>query len=117
MIYQARTAAERTPKALLEWVAKHINKENYDQGCFCGTVCCIGGWIDVRLNGMKEHLKHSPFTVVRIAKMALDEPVASHVVPWLLHSKPVSPFVHFPKKFTPALARKAIKLYIKERGW
>lgn len=50
-----------TPREILEKVKERIMAEplNYDQHDFCHMACCIGGHIDVILNGMESHLAKS----------------------------------------------------------
>lgn len=60
-------------KSLLTWVKKMImlHPENYDQGEWCGTNCCIAGWIDIKVNGTEAHAQHGPPHVLKIACEAL----------------------------------------------
>lgn len=60
-------------KASLEWVKEKIltNPHKYDQSGYCGTMCCIAGWLDVRKNGMAKHLQHNVFEVEEAGRDAL----------------------------------------------
>jgi len=60
-------------KSLLTWVKKMItlHPENYDQTNWCGTRCCIAGWIDVKVNGAEVHARHTPSEVFDNACKAL----------------------------------------------
>lgn len=44
-------------KKILSWVKRKIlaHPELYNQGSFCGTECCIAGWIDIKANGEDLH--------------------------------------------------------------
>lgn len=75
MTHKSKFAAdEKTPlwvvRARLEWVKRKIMADwkRYDQNSFlarrihgntCGTVGCIAGWLDVRMNGMRAHIGRS----------------------------------------------------------
>ena len=77
-----RTAkpSKRQIRNLLTWVKRQIraHPRKYNQGSFCGTPCCIAGWIDIRLNGEIAHQlreKHdfwgAASTIAAIANAAL----------------------------------------------
>jgi hypothetical protein len=52
---------EVTPREILEEVKRRIVADPgiYNQGTFCGMQCCIGGQIDVILNGLEAHNAHT----------------------------------------------------------
>jgi hypothetical protein len=47
-------------RKVLLWVKEQIlaHPKQYDQGEWCGTTCCIAGWIDRKINGSKFRPAH-----------------------------------------------------------
>jgi len=54
---QVKRVSKKLLRDRLEWVKAQItaHPRKYDQGNFCGSVCCIAGWLDVHANGSKVH--------------------------------------------------------------
>lgn len=71
-------------RGLLEMVKERIlaEPETYSQFTFCGMACCIGGHIDLVLNGKETHQKHYMEDIEHIAILAVGEDRC----PWLFGS-------------------------------
>ena len=125
-------------RANLEWVQKQIlaQPKRYDQTWYCAsfedckTVGCIAGWLDVRLNGFREHQKHDHLTVVYEARKALglkvEAPLVDLPATWIFYNDTWLFYNDFGNKLGPiktpgtlAAAKqacKAIDMYMKEIG-
>lgn len=64
----------------LEWVKEKIVKypEKYNQGNYCGTQCCIAGWLDIYANGAVAHRYHKDDVVQIEALKVLGEQAELH---------------------------------------
>lgn len=71
-------------RGLLEMVKERIlaEPETYSQVTFCGMACCIGGHIDLVINGRHAHQEHRMDEIADIARSAIGE----DEFPWLLGS-------------------------------
>lgn len=107
----------------LEWVKAQITKcpEKYDQSSFCGTPCCIAGWLDIKMVGVREHMEADARNVWRDALAALGIPEFA-ATPWIFRPNffGSDKFQEFfrarNKKQKARVACRAIDAYLKEIG-
>lgn len=95
--------------------------EKYNQGSYCGSACCIAGWIHLIEKGPKAHAKALNRSVVDIACKSLG--LTEGNFPWLFAAD-FSGCQSISKQYLEAngpkeeaaVACKAIDRYMKERG-
>lgn len=115
----------------LEWVQAQILAEpkRYNQGTYgpwrrqcmdCGVIGCIGGYLDVRRNGLEKHMRRrsgGPIITEALKELGL-KPDRWRTTPWLFDQ---DLYAHFGKepvteRGRARLAVRAIKDYLKEIG-